>query len=136
MVFYEFKIYGNNFLRYSTTAYYSIDFESYGQSGVLSFLHTLKNNWLSNKEFDLIDAKNEARDKVYNFLLDYDREYNITENMLVCRVPRSKTYFEDSQLYFQEAINEAIMLANQSLNSRLIDGIEYITRIKIAGTFQ
>lgn len=134
MVFYKFKIYENNFLRYNTTAYYSIDFESYGQSGQLSFLHTLKNNWLSNKEFDLIDAKNEARDKVYNFLLDYDREYNITENMLVCRVPRSKIYFEDSQLYFQEAIKEAVTLANQNLNSRLIDGIEYITRIKDVAT--
>lgn len=136
MAVYEFEIQGNRFgyLKNTLMAYYSIDFLSYGQSGELSFLHTLKNNWLNNKESDLICAKDEAKDKIYNFLLDYNRIYNITENILVCRVPRSKTYFTESQLYFQKAIKEAIALANCNLNNRLIDAIEHITRIKDVAT--
>lgn len=131
---YEFEIQRNRYLRNTLMGYYSIDFLSYGQSGVLSFLHILKNNYLSEKGIDLIDAKDEASDKIYNFLLDYDKKYKIIENMLVCRIPRSKTYFEESQLYFQQAIKEAVALANRNLNNRLIDGIKYITRIKDVAT--
>lgn len=130
---YEFEIQRNRYLRNTLMGYYSIDFLSYGQSGVLSFLHILKNNYLSEKGIDLIDAKDEASDKIYNFLLDY-KKYKIIENMLVCRIPRSKTYFEESQLYFQQAIKEAVALANRNLNNRLIDGIKYITRIKDVAT--
>ena len=134
MAVYEFAIQRNVYLRNTLMGYYSIDFESYGQSGKLSFLHILKNNYLSKKEIDLIDAKDEAKDKIYNFLLDYDKKYKIIENMLVCRIPRSKTYFKESQLYFQQVIKEAVALANRNLNNRLIDGIKYITRIKDVAT--
>lgn len=134
MAVYEFAIQRNRYLRNTLMGYYSIDFLSYGQSGILSFLHILKNNYLSEKEIDLIDAKDEASDKIYNFLLDYDKKYKIIENMLVCRIPRSKTYFEESQLYFQQAIKEAVALTNRNLNDRLIDGIKYITRIKDVAT--
>lgn len=57
MAFYEFEIGRNRYLKQDTTGYYSIDFESYGRSGKLSFLHTLKNTRLDVAENDLIKAK-------------------------------------------------------------------------------
>lgn len=136
MAVYEFEIQGNRFLKNDTTGYYSIDFISAAQSGKLTFLHTLKNNKLDKKETDLIEAKNEARAYIATFLVAYDKIFGnkIREQILVCRVPRSKTYFEESQLYFQQAIKEAIQLANHSINNKLIDGIDYIRRIKDVAT--
>lgn len=132
MATYEFKIQSNRYLKENCVGCYSMDFKSVSQGGELTFLHTLKNNKLDKKEADLIEAKNEARAHIATFLVAYDKIFGskIREQILVCRVPRSKTYFNDLQLYFQEAIKEAIQLANHSINNKLIDGIDYIWRIK------
>lgn len=66
--------------------------------------------------------------------MDYDKQYAISEQILVCRAPRSKTYFKESQLYFQKAISEAIEIANHSLNNKFVDGIDCIERIKDVAT--
>lgn len=181
MAFYEFEIRGNEFLKNDTIGYYSIDFLSYRQSGELSFLHKLKNNWLKNSDDDLFKSKDEAVSKIYNFLMDLNNysmechqdywfafygDYYPTddfycapnqygeiecttlysrsrisfaeENVLVCRIPRSKINLQDSQLLFQLAIREAIELVNDewSLNTnyKLIDGIDCIKRIKAVPT--
>lgn len=136
MATYEFKIQSNRYLKENCVGYYSMDFKSVSQGGELTFLHTLKNNKLDKKEADLIEAKNEARAHIATFLVAYDKIFGskIREQILVCRVPRSKTYFNDLQLYFQEAIKEAIQLANHSINNKLIDGIDYIRRIKDVAT--
>ena len=134
--FYRFGIRGNEFLKQNTIGYYSINFLSYAQSGHLSFLHILKNNKLDVAENNLIEAKNKAMEHIVTFFVDYDKQYGseISEQILVCRIPRSKTFFKESQLYFQKAISEAIKLANHSLNDKLLDGVDCIERIKDVAT--
>lgn len=136
MAVYEFEIQGNEYLKENCIGYYSMDFKSVRQGGELTFLHTLKNNKLDIKEDYLIEAKYEARTHIATFLMAYDKIFGnkIREQILVCRVPRSKTYFNESQLYFQKAIKEAIQPANHSINNKLIDGIDYIRRIKDVAT--
>lgn len=126
---FEFMIYENRFLNNNTLGYYSIDFVCYGQSGELSFLHKLKNSKLDIAESNLIKAKDEARETITEFLFDYLYNYNFN-NIVVCRIPRSKSYFKESQLYFQQAIREAISAVNNYVNINLVDGIDYIWRIK------
>lgn len=140
----DFKTAGTNIWRngypidgFIVNACYSIDFLSYGQSGQLSFLHKLKNNWLKNSDDDLFKSKDEAVSKIYNFLMDLNnysmkcnkgdplahhflKDYDFRtervlfaeKGILVCRVPRSKVNMQDSQLLFQAAIREAIELVN------------------------
>lgn len=157
---YKFEIRGNEFLKNSTIGYYSIDFLSYRQSGELSFLHKLKNNWLKNSDDDLFKSKDEAVSKIYASLSDfietkrYAKKVNqygetlvwkivLKGNVLVCRIPRSKVNMQDSQLLFQAAIREAIELVREKygvcrvgisdyeyFDIKLIDGIDCIKRIK------
>lgn len=155
---YKFEIRENEFLRNSTIGYYSIDFLSYGQSGQLSFLHKLKNNWLKNSDDDLFKSKDEAVSKIYASLRYFIKtsEFNARQvpmqeivlkgNVLVCRIPRSKVNMQDSQLLFQAAIREAIELVIEDLEKygvhhyyigndeyfdiKFIDGINCIKRIK------
>ena len=134
---YKFEIRGNEFLKNSTIGYYSIDFYSYGQSGQLSFLHKLKNNWLKNDEYDLIKSKDEAVNKIYASLTDFIRTMRYAEmvnsdgeiplnkvvlngKILVCRIPRSKVNMQDSQLLFQLAIREAIELVRDKYGVRRV----------------
>lgn len=133
MATYEFKIQSNRYLKENCVGYYSMDFKSVSQGGELTFLHTLKNNKLDKKEADLIEAKNEARETITEFLFDYLYNYNFN-NIVVCRIPRSKSYFKESQLYFQQAIREAISAVNNYVNINLVDGIDYIWRIKDVAT--
>ena len=97
-------------------------------------MHILKNNKAYYAESKLDECKNEARAHIANFLVAYDRIYGNEDNIIVCRVPRSKTFFAESQLYFQKAVREAISLANGGINRNFIDGVDYITRIKDVAT--
>lgn len=130
---YKFEIRENEFLKNSTIGYYSIDFYSYRQSGQLSFLHKLKNNWLKNSDDDLFKSKDEAVSKIYASLMYFFetsksnanrrdssgqvpmQEIVLKGNVLVCRIPRSKVNMQDSQLLFQAAIREAIELVIEYL---------------------
>lgn len=157
---YKFEIRENEFLKNGTIGYYSIDFLSYGQSGQLSFLHKLKNNWLKNSDDDLFKSKGEAVSKIYaslKYFIETKRYANgvdssgrvplwkvvLKGNVLVCRIPRSKVNMQDSQLLFQAAIREAIELViekygvprvyingDEYFDIKLIDGINCIKRIK------
>lgn len=138
---YEFEIQGNEYLKENCIGYYSMDFKSVRQGGELTFLHTLKNNKLDIKEDYLIKAKDEAYNFIFNFIKIYHGHIIVNttrhfgcRNVVVCRVPRSKTYFEDSQLYFQKAIREAIFDFNVYLDINLVDGIHYIQRIEDVAT--
>lgn len=133
---YEFEIQGNEYLKENCIGYYSMDFKSVRQGGELTFLHTLKNNKSNVELAYLVKAELEAMWHIANFLVAYDKVFGnkIREQILVCRVPRSKTYFNESQLYFQKAIKKAIQPANHSINNKLIDGIDYIRRIKDVAT--
>ena len=130
MGFFEFKICANRYLQRDTNGFYTMDFKARVQGGELHFLHILKNNKADYAESKLDECKNEARAHIANFLVAYDKIYGNAENIIVCRVPRSKTFFADSQLYFQKAVREAIALANGGINRKFIDGVGYIKRIK------
>ena len=134
MGFFEFKICANRYLQRDTSGFYTMDFKSMSQGGELHFLHTLKNNQADCAESKLDECKNEARAHIANFLVAYDKIYGNEDNIIVCRVPRSKTFFAESQLYFQKAVREAISLANGGINRNFIDGVDYITRIKDVAT--
>lgn len=134
MGFFEFEIRSNRFLRRDTSGFYTMDFKARVQGGELHFLHILKNNKADYAESKLDECKNEARAHIANFLVAYDRIYGNEDNIIVCRVPRSKTFFAESQLYFQKAVREAISLANGGINRNFIDGVDYITRIKDVAT--
>lgn len=130
-----FKICRNKYLEKDCEGYYYMDIKSVRQGGELTFLHTLKNNKLNVAEADLIEAKNKVVELIADFLSEYSR---ICSGAVVCRVPRSKTYFNESQLYFQQAIREAIAsyfdCSKGFTSSRFIDGIDYIQRIKDVAT--
>lgn len=134
MGFFEFEISSNRFLRHDTNGFYTIDFKARVQGGKLHFLHILKNNKANYAESQLDECKNEARAHIANFLVAYDKIYGDKDNIIVCRVPRSKTFFAESQTYFQKAIREAISLANGGINRKFIDGVDYIKRIKDVAT--
>lgn len=136
MAVYEFEIQRNRYLKENCIGYYSMDFKSVRQGGELTFLHTLKNNKSNIEEDYLIKAKNEARTHIATFLMAYDKIFGnkVREQILVCRVPRSKTYFEESQLYFQQAIREAVADFNSCLDINLVDGIDYIRRVEDVAT--
>ena len=97
--FYKFEIRGNEFLRNSTIGCYSIDFLSYRQSGELSFLHKLKNNWLKNSDDDLFKSKDEAVNKIYNFLV------NLNSYSMKCDK-------EDSLVFSSYTSNAAVILGD------------------------
>lgn len=63
-----------------------------------------------------------------------DKFKEIDENIIVCRIPRSKVDFKENQLYFQKAVKEAIEIANKRSNNKLIDGINYIKRTESVET--
>ncbi|MGX3011532.1 hypothetical protein ACWIUD_08240 [Helicobacter sp. 23-1044] len=134
MGFFEFEIRSNEFLKRNTSGFYTMDFKAKAQSRELHFLHILKNNKANYAESQLDECKNKAREHIANFLVAYDKIYGNAENIIVCRVPRSKTFFAESQLYFQKAIREAISLANGGINRKFINGVYYINRIKDVAT--
>lgn len=130
--YYGFEIHKNEFLASSLTGYFSVNFESFKQSRTLSFLHILKNTKLDVPQNELNEAKNTAKFHIATFLANHIKHIN--GRIVVCRIPRSKTNFADTQLYFQKAVREAVTLANPSLANRLIDGVDYIKRVRDVAT--
>lgn len=115
-----FEIDSNRFLKYPNDGYYSIDFYGYRQTGILTFLHRLKNQNGNEAESMLNKCKDEAKDYIVEFLSTILKKDSNDDKIIVCRIPRSKAYFKENKLYFQKAIKEAIEIANRDLNS--IDG--------------
>lgn len=129
-----FRIDSNRFLKYPNDGYYSIDFYGYRQTGVLTFLHRLKNRYGNEAESMLNKCKDEAKDYIVEFLSTILKKDSNDDKIIVCRIPRSKADFKENRLYFQKAVREAITIANQHLNNRLVDGIDYIKRIESVAT--
>lgn len=129
-----FEIDSNRFLKYPDNGYYSIDFYSYAQTKILSFLHRLKNRYENESESMLNKCKDKAKDYIVEFLLTILKKNSNDDKIIVCRIPRSKVDFKENRLYFQKAVREAITNANQHLNNRLVDGIDYIKRIESVAT--
>ena len=105
--FYKFEIRGNEFLKNNTTGCYSIDFLSYGQSGQLSFLHKLKNDCLKNSDYDLFKSKDEAVNKIHNFLIDLN-SYSMKCNR------------EDSLAFYNYPVVLLVFFLKQTLYLNLI----------------
>lgn len=135
----KFIINKNNFLKQNIQGYYHTNYIGWQYPGNPDYLNIFKNTYNSYSTEKLEEAYEIAEDILFHEIYEiYNKinEYKIT----VCVVPRSKTYFKDTQLYFSKAVSYAIAsicyeydiidYKSADCDNRIEDGVDFIKRNK------
>lgn len=122
----KFIVRGNRFLNKQMSGYYNCEYIGYNEENNPNYLNTIKNQFGNTTNEKLEEAYVIVK-SIFSKDLKLLQSEIYDDSFIVMCVPRSKASFKFNQLYFQQAISDAV---EELRDTRILNGTKCIQRVK------